>query len=165
VTGEAHPVNTDESHLIRLEYVEAERTRALRLEVLRAGMAYETTYYEGDDSDGALHVAATQGAGQSEEVISVGTVFPEAPPWDPDMQGAWRIRGMATKPKRRGQGLGRQVLDALVDHSVSSGGRMIWCHARVRAVEFYRRAGFAEVGEPFEDEIAPHQSMKRTLCD
>jgi GNAT superfamily N-acetyltransferase len=70
---------------------------------------------------------------------------------------------MATRADARSQGYGRAVLDVLLAHAVAHGGVVVWCHARVGALEFYRRAGFGEVGELFDDGFGPHRSMSRPL--
>jgi GNAT superfamily N-acetyltransferase len=140
--------------------VAAEEVRPLRHEVLRAGQPFSATYYPGDDHPLAAHVAV-----RSEEfgVVAVGSVCPDPPPWAPDKLHAWRIRGMATQDRFRGRGLGGRVLAALTEHAASNAGELLWCHARVRARDFYRRAGFESIGEVFDDGIAQHQSMQKTL--
>ncbi len=117
--------------------------------------------YPGDDDAHSAHAAARAADGT---VLAVGTVVPEAPPWDGDRGDAWRIRGMATEPGRRGQGLGARVLDTLLGHAAHLGGGLVWCQARVGARTFYLRAGFTDDGEVFElPGIGPHTHMWRTL--
>ncbi len=62
----------------------------------------------------------------------------------------WRLRGMATDADVRGAGFGADLLGAGVAHVATTGGRELWCNARVAAVGFYRRAGFEVVSEEFE---------------
>jgi GNAT superfamily N-acetyltransferase len=120
--------------------------------------------YPGDDDPRAVHVAALVGA--RGEVAAVGSMLPEEPPWPGPTRfaGNWRrIRGMATGDGRRGRGLGRAVLDELLRHAVAGDGdrAAVWCNARIPAVAFYRRAGFAEVGESFDVPfIGEHQAMR-----
>jgi L-Ala-D/L-Glu epimerase len=158
----------------RLERVDPERTRQLRHDVLRSGMPYETTHFDDDTDPLAAHFAlllprshrevdVSEDSVLEELVVAVGTVIPGPPPWDEDAAGSWRIRGMATKEELRGLGLGRRVLDALVDHAASHHGTMIWCNARIGALDFYRQAGFVAVGDLFDDGIAVHQSMWRRI--
>ena len=138
--------------------------RPLRHEVLRPGLPEGSTRFRGDDHPLALHVAVRAvTAGRTDDVLSVGTVFPDPPPWEPGRTDAWRIRGMATKGDFRGQGFGRSVLDALLAHAVDHGGTFVWCHARLGALDFYRHTGFVTIGDVFDDGVAIHQSMWRTL--
>jgi GNAT superfamily N-acetyltransferase len=148
---------------VLLERVPVEVVRPLRLDVLRAGMPPEAAVFEGDDHPEAAHFDIRRR--DTGDVLSVGTIYPDPPPWDPDRDGAWRIRGMATKDGERGNGYGRDVLDALVHHALERGGTLAWCNARIGATEFYRRAGFVTTGEVFDDGVAVHQAMWRPLSD
>jgi len=135
-----------------LRVVTAADTAALRREVLRGG---RPVALPGDDDPTAVHVAAFEG----DRLVATGNVRPEPAPWAPGTD-AWRLRGMATAPDRRGAGLGAAVLDALVTHCREHGGGKLWCNARTPAQRFYERAGFVAVGEPWEDpEIGPHVRM------
>jgi GNAT superfamily N-acetyltransferase len=145
---------------LRIAHVDAETVRPLRLSMLRHGRPANDAVFEGDDHPRIAHVAAFDADG---EVVAVGTVFPEAAPWAPDETGAWRIRGMATAEGWRSHGIGGRVLDALLAHAREGGGTVIWCHAREGAWAFYERAGFAALGESFDDGLAVHRSMWRSL--
>lgn len=151
-----------ESTALTVEHVTAADVRPLRTEVLRAGQPPSSTCFDGDDHPLAAHVAARSDV---TGIVSVGSVYPDPAPWEPDRQGAWRIRGMATSEPARGKGLGRRVLDALMEHAMAHDGDLIWCNARTGALDFYRKAGFETVGEEFDDGIALHQSMRRALRD
>jgi GNAT superfamily N-acetyltransferase len=150
---------------LRVELVAAADVRPLRHEVLRIGLPESSTHYPGDDAARAAHFALRLLEDDSPgEIVSVGTVLPDSPPWEPDRADSWRIRGMATRERVRGRGLGRRVLDALIGHAADHGGTLIWCHARIGALEFYRRAGFEPIGDEFDDGVAIHRSMWRALA-
>ncbi len=138
--------------------VDVSVVRPLRGEVLRAGRPTEATAMPGDDHPRARHLAVHAG----DELVSVGSVLPEPPPWAPERRG-WRIRGMATREGCRGRGLGEVVLGALIDYARSEGGEEIWCNARVGATRFYARAGFVTRGEVFVSEGVEHVAMWRSL--
>ncbi|HUC36054.1 MAG TPA: GNAT family N-acetyltransferase [Acidimicrobiales bacterium] len=149
---------------LEVRRVAAEEVRPLRHEVLRRGLPLASATLPGDDHPLAAHVAVLAiGAQSTAEIVSVGSVFPDPPPWAPDTSDAWRIRGMATTQAMRGRGFGSRVLEALCDHARSHGGGLIWCHARVGALGFYRRARFEVTADTFDDGIALHQSMWRAL--
>ena len=77
---------------------------------------------------------------------------------------AWRLRAMATADGFRGLGLGRLVLDAIVDHVAAVGGGLLWCGARIRAVPFYERAGFSILGDVYEEpHVGAHVLMWRVV--
>jgi GNAT superfamily N-acetyltransferase len=149
---------------VTLEAVSVGVIRPLRHEVLRGGHPEDSVRFRGDDHPLVLHVAARLVTNDRDgEVVAIGTVFPDAPPWEPARVHGWRIRGMATREEYRGHGLGRRVLDALVAHATDHGGSLLWCHARIGALDFYRRDGFVTIGERFDDGVAIHQSVWRTL--
>jgi GNAT superfamily N-acetyltransferase len=142
-------------------------TWPLRQEVLRPNRAVRDCVYPGEDDPRAAHVAALR-RGQAPEadllVLAVGVVMPEPPSWDPAADDGWRIRGMATGSEVRGQGLGRFVLDQLIEHVAAEGGGLLWCNARTPALTFYERAGFLPRGEVFDiPEIGPHRVMWRIV--
>ena len=68
--------------------------------------------------------------------------------------------------RARGRGLGGQVLEALLAHAAAHGATRVWCNARLPAVPFYERAGFAVVSAEFTPEhLGPHVRMERVLAD
>jgi len=139
--------------------VDASVVRPLRHAVLRPGQPPASSQYAADDDARTGHAAV-----MTPDVVAVGTVMPEAPPWEPGRLDAWRIRGMATVPEARGRGHGTRVLAALVDHARRQGARFLWCNARVPARALYERAGMAGRGEVFElPSIGPHIVMWRVL--
>ena len=141
--------------------VAAADTRDLRRRVLRPHQVADQLVYPGDDHPHAAHFGAVDPDGV---VVATGTVVPEAPPWEPGRAPAWRLRGMATEPAYRGRGVGGRILAAAVDHVAAHGGGLLWCNARLPAVGFYRRAGFAGRGEPWDEpDIGPHLVMARTV--
>jgi GNAT superfamily N-acetyltransferase len=152
---------------ITVERVPAWTTWPLRQEVLRPQRAVRDCVYPGEDDPGAVHVAALQRMVTEPSdftVLAVGVVMPEAPPWEPNGDDGWRLRGMATRPDVRGQGIGSRVLDLLVAHVVDQGGGLLWCNARTPALHLYERAHFIPRGDVFElPEIGPHQVMWRIV--
>jgi ribosomal protein S18 acetylase RimI-like enzyme len=71
---------------------------------------------------------------------------------------------MATADGFRRQGIGRAVLAAALAHVADHGGGLLWCTARLGAVEFYRQAGFVTRGESWDEpNLGPHVAMSRTM--
>ena len=146
--------------MISLRRSDALATQDLRRRVLRPG---STGVIAGDDDlAGVVFVSAYD----DEALVATGNVrrgsFPGAN--CPD-EAAWRLRGMATEPARRGEGLGAAVLDVLVEHCRAEGGALLWANARLPALRFYARAGFSTWGQPWVDaEIGPHQVIRLDLA-
>lgn len=139
----------------QVRQVTPEETAELRRQVLRGGRPVALP----GDTEPAFHVGVFEGG----ELVGTGNVRVEPAPWAPD-RPAWRLRGMATAPSHRGQGVGAVVLGALMAHARAHGGGLLWCHARTPARTFYERAGLVTRGEPWVDpEIGPHVVMWRDL--
>lgn len=131
--------------------VTAADTADLRRAVLRGG---RPVALPGDDQP-AFHL----GVYEESALLGTGNVRTEPAPWDPTRPG-WRLRGMATADGQRGRGVGRLVLEGLMEHCRRHGGGVFWCNARTPAQRFYERAGLQVIGEPWVDpEIGPHVRM------
>jgi len=63
---------------------------------------------------------------------------------------------MAVKHKLRGQGVGKQLLVALL--AKVDGG--VWCTARKNVQDFYLKNGFEIFGDEFVMNDMPHVTMK-----
>jgi YbgC/YbaW family acyl-CoA thioester hydrolase len=72
-----------------------------------------------------------------------------------------RIGRMAVSRSMRGAHIGRAVLEALMAAAGRRGDAQVMLHAQVSAIGFYRRAGFAEHGERFEEAGIGHLEMRR----
>lgn len=139
--------------------------RPLRQLVLRPGRPPGESIYEGDEHPRAVHVGAR--LGPEGEIVAVGSLLLEAPPWpvgDDRAGRCRRIRGMATRADMRSRGMGGAVLAELLRLAADDGAVLVWCNARIGAVPFYLRAGFEVVGDRFDlPHIGLHHAMQRTV--
>lgn len=109
--------------------------------------------------DSATWAAVDESTG---DVVGSVLVHRLPAPWDPVRRPAWRLRAMAVDGARRREGIADALMAALLDHVASIDSGVVWCSARVPVLAFYRRWGFAPVGEPWvEGLIGPHQLMFR----
>ena len=74
-----------------------------------------------------------------------------------------RIGRMASAQTVRGSGVGRAVLDALMQAARARGDREVLLHAQTSASDFYARAGFAPRGPVFDEAGIAHIEMTRAL--
>jgi predicted GNAT family N-acyltransferase len=74
-----------------------------------------------------------------------------------------KIGRMAVLAERRGAGIGRGVLQFLVEHARQRGARRAVLDAQVHAQGFYLKQGFTPVGEVFEEAGIMHRRMERVL--
>ena len=129
----------------------------LRHAVLRVGLPRAEAMFAGDDAEASRHYGAFRGA----QVLCCATLHLNE--WEG--RPAWQLRGMATAPHTRRQGLGRRVL-ALMEQDLLAGADVLqlWCNARVPAVDFYRDMGWQVVSDVFEIPTAgPHVRMAKRL--
>jgi predicted GNAT family N-acyltransferase len=148
---------------LRVEIVDGAATRELRRAVLRPTWPLGSAMH-GDDNPDAVHIAARD---DDNRVIGTCLVLPRPYPAHPDRPHAWQLRGMATSPQLRSQGIGATVLAAAIAEVRSRGGELIWCDARTSAVPFYAQHGFETEGAEFlhAESGIPHFRMWRALPD
>ncbi|MEP7294728.1 MAG: YbgC/FadM family acyl-CoA thioesterase [Burkholderiales bacterium] len=109
---------------------------------------------EWDDADQAcLHAVAFNRLGQP---LGTGRLLQHAP-------GVARIGRMAAAQVMRGSGVGRQVLDALMQCARGRGDTEVTLSAQTSASAFYARAGFVTRGPVFDEAGIAHIEMTRAL--
>ena len=77
--------------------------------------------------------------------------------------GTATIGRMAADAGVRGRGHGAAVLAELHRQAALRGVSLLELHAQVRARRFYERAGYAAVGEEYEEAGIAHITMRRCL--
>src|SRR5262245_54168687 len=74
-----------------------------------------------------------------------------------------KIGRMAVLAERRGRGIGRSVLEFLIEQARRRGFRRAVLDAQLHAEGFYLKQGFAPMGEVFEEAGIMHRRMERAL--
>lgn len=74
------------------------------------------------------------------------------------------IGRMAVREQARGRGIGGLLLQAVMEAARKRGAREVVLNAQVAAMPFYRRHGFVEEGEEFDDAGIPHKCMRHALA-
>ena len=77
--------------------------------------------------------------------------------------GGAQIGRMAVLPEYRRQGLGTQLLQALIEQGQSQGVTRFELHAQVSAIGFYEKQGFIIQGEQYEEAGILHRNMTLEL--
>ena len=123
----------------------AEPLSALRHQVfvIEQGVPVELEV-DGED-DAACHAVALI---NNNEVIGTGR-----------MLASGKIGRMAVRSDMRCQGVGRAVLDVLVNEARTQGLAGVSLGAQLSAVGFYQRAGFTPQGDVFIDAGIDHRQM------
>lgn len=108
----------------------------------------EDLEWDADDA-GAAHFLALLGDGTP---VGCARLLPDG-----------HVGRMAVLQPWRGRGIGRALLDAALAEARARGHRRVELSAQVHAAAFYVRAGFATVGEPYDEAGIPHVAMHKTL--
>jgi predicted GNAT family N-acyltransferase len=104
---------------------------------------------ERDDQDSvSIHALAY---GQDGQAVGTGRLLPDG-----------HIGRMAVLQRMRGQGIGAQLLRALVLRGGEQGHRILVLHAQTHARAFYEAHGFAAYGPEFSEAGIAHIAMRRT---
>jgi predicted GNAT family N-acyltransferase len=74
-----------------------------------------------------------------------------------------KIGRMAVLAEHRGAGVGRRILEFLIDNARRRGFRRAVLDAQLHAERFYLKQGFTPVGDPFEEAGIMHRRMERTF--
>jgi ribosomal protein S18 acetylase RimI-like enzyme len=79
-------------------------------------------------------------------------------------ENQYRLRAMAVREGYRGQGFGDAIVEEGLKYLSSIGVEVVWCDARVAALNFYRRLQFEELEEEYEIPIIGlHRFMWKVL--
>ena len=141
-----------------VKQITAAETYAVRHPVLRAGRPVETCAMPGDDAEDTFHL----GLFDAEKLIGVVTFMNAAKPQFTGKQ--YQLRGMAVLEAYQGKGLGNILVTEGEQQLKQLGYDLLWCNARIKALNFYTRKGFKIEGEAFEIEpIGTHYLLYKKL--
>ena len=142
---------------IEVRLITAEETLPLRLAVLRPGRPRDSAIFPGDDAPDTRHY----GAFLDGRLWSIASLYRAELPEKPG-QEAFQLRGMATDPSARNQGLGRALMVACIEYTQAQRVPILWCNARITAADFYRKLEFEAIGPQFViPDVGPHFRMWR----
>ena len=74
-----------------------------------------------------------------------------------------KIRQMAVRPEQQGRGRGRRIIHDLEEYLARGGFVHLAMHARMTAVGFYTKLGYAKVGPEFTEVGIPHVTMEKYI--
>ena len=125
---------------------------ALRRDILRKPLGLEFSEAQLAQEEDSLHLACFEG-----EVL-VGTLL-----LTPRPEGTLQMRQVAVHEAHQGRGLGQSLVAESELEARRRGCTTMVLHARLSAVPFYEKLGYARVGEGFEEVGLPHLGMKKAL--
>lgn len=74
-----------------------------------------------------------------------------------------KLRQVAVLKDYRGKGYGREIMLAAMEKAKELGFLWVTLNSRLNAINFYKRLGFCEYGNEFEEVGLPHIKMKKIL--
>ncbi len=151
------PNTRTEAHWVGPGDIAYERLRDLRHRLFFAELVEGRSLLDDTSESRAHHLVLTP-PGRPEEVLAGGRGLRTH-------DRTYVVSQMVVEPEHQGQGLGRRVLDLLVDRAGRQGAHRVTLAARVHAVGFYEAAGFTVCGERFPSPTTgvPHVHMELRL--
>jgi ribosomal protein S18 acetylase RimI-like enzyme len=144
---------------VEINKVEAEKIRPLRHSELRKGQDYSTTSYLKDYEEGTFHMACIA----DYKIVTCATFYAQKS-MKIKSNNAYRLRGMATDSQLQRKGYARNLMLESFKELKKRDCDMVWCNARLVAVNFYKSVGFKIIGELFDIEaIGPHYYMYKEI--
>ena len=103
--------------------------------------------FDGQDTD-AIHVLIEM----DEQFVGTGRML---------MDG--HIGRLAVLRSARGRGLGKKIMDALIDQAKKKNINRVYLGAQKHAVGFYKKIGFSEYGDSYEEVEITHIHMEKFI--
>lgn len=129
---------------IIIKQISAQETIPVRHPELRKGKPIEDCIFDGDNLSTTFHLGLflnTHLVGVATFLENNNTLF---------QSGQLQLRGMAVLAKHQGKKLGDLLLNKAEELAIAKNKSIIWCNARLIAVNFYKRAGYQTIGNSFE---------------
>ena len=144
---------------VDISKVDAEKVRPLRHSELRKGQDFSTTSYIEDYGAGTFHMACIE----DEKIVTCASFYPEKST-KIKSENAYRLRGMATDSNFQRKGCATDLMNESFKELKNRDCDMLWCNARLVAVDFYKSVGLKIIGEIFNIEgIGPHYYMYKEI--
>ena len=144
---------------LEINKVYAEKIRPLRHSELRKGQDFSTTSYLEDYEVDTFHMACIV----DEKIVTCASFYPEKS-IKIISDNAYRLRGMATASNFQRKGYATDLMSESFKELKNRNCDVVWCNARLVAVDFYKSAGFNIIGEIFDIEaIGPHYYMYKEI--
>jgi len=144
---------------VEINKVDAEKIRSLRHSELRKGQDFSTTSYRKDYEEGTFHMACIV----DERIVTCATFYAEKS-LKIKSDNAYRLRGMATDSNFQRKGYASDLMEESFKELTKRDCDMVWCNARLVAVDFYKSVGFKITGELFNIVgIGPHYYMYKKI--
>ncbi len=139
--------------------IKKEDTYEIRHKILRTNKAFETVKFDTDEYDGTFHI----GVFDKRKIVCVVS-FSLEQFLEFGSTKEYRLRGMATIDEYKKMGAGSLAVCFAEKILIENGYDFIWCKARTNAIEFYKKLGFKQRGDIFNNmDLGSHVIMYKNL--
>ncbi len=129
--------------MININFITPEEAAGLRKIVLRKNIDLPSVF-EGDHHKNTFHL----GLFHEKKLVSAVSFMKNR---HPDLKGKqYQLRGMATLESFQKKGYGKLLLEKAEMILKEKDTGLVWCNARVRATDFYKKQGFTIHGNEFD---------------
>jgi GNAT superfamily N-acetyltransferase len=135
--------------MITIEQIRPELTWRLRQQVLY--LAQKLYEMELDEDNDGIHF----GAFTEDKLVGIISLFQQGT--------SFQFRKLAVLPEFQKMGIGNQLLSRVEEFASSEGGTLIWCNARVSAIGFYIKAGYAHTGRLFSKNGFDYEILEKSI--
>ena len=135
------------------EYHQAARLR-YRLFYQEHGIPFESIFNPQEEQD--LHLVIKNNP--DDRVLAYGRLGQNS-------IDEFQIHQMVVEPEYQGQGLGRIILQTLIEAAINQGANRLVLNARIPKVKFYQKSGFETIGKVFASSSTgvPHIKMQKEI--
>ncbi|MGV8947651.1 MAG: GNAT family N-acetyltransferase [Lutibacter sp.] len=143
--------------MIQIKKISTRETFPIRLVVLRKNIPLPHEF-DGDFEEDTIHL----GAFKNGKLIAVSSYMNAS---NLNFEGnQYQLRGMATLTAYQGFGAGKLLLEKAFLILKEKKTTILWCNARLAAVDFYKKLGFQTFGEKFDiSYVGEHYVMFKNL--
>jgi GNAT superfamily N-acetyltransferase len=135
--------------MIHIEQIRTELTWRLRQRVLYP--AEKLYQMEMEEDNNGYHF----GAFNDNALVAVVSLFQNG--------SDFQFRKFAVDESLQGKGVGSQLIKYMEDFAMAEGPKRIWCNARLSAIGFYLKFGFARTGTFFSKNGFDYEVMEKVI--
>lgn len=133
--------------MLYIEQIRPELTWRMRQKVLYP--AHKLYEMEMEEDNYGYHF----GAFMDDELVGVVSLFQNG--------DDFQFRKFAVDESVQGKGIGKTMLQHLVDFAINENAKRLWCNARISAIGFYLKYGFTPTGQLFTKNGFDYEILER----
>ena len=156
---EYRQINSVKNLNYNIKKISAKETYIVRHPVLRQGKPIESCEFDGDNLETTFHL----GIFNKDTLVGISSfLLSKHPLLTEELQ--YQLRGMAVLNEYQNLGLGKLILNHGENLLKKQNIQIVWCNAREKAVNFYKKNGYKIIGLPFDiKDIGKHFIMYKSL--